>query len=58
MTHGRLVIKAMAKLILLRDYIKSYEDVPAAQEAVMVAERALDREHMRRTGTRRLAARF
>lgn len=57
MTHGRLVIKAMAKLILLRDYIKSYEDVPAAQEAVMVAERALDREHMRRTGTRRLAAR-
>lgn len=57
MTHGRLVVKAMAKLIMLRDYIKSYEDVPAAQQAVQIAEHALDREHVRRTSTRSLAAR-
>lgn len=58
MTHGRLVIKSMAKLILLRDYIKSYDDVPAAQQAVMIAENALDREHTKRTATRRLTARW
>lgn len=54
MNEGELVIRSMAKLILLRDYIRSYEDVPAAEQAVVIAERALDREHMRRSGPRRI----
>jgi hypothetical protein len=58
MTHGELVIRAMAKMILLRDYIKSYEDAQAAGLAVQLAEQALDREHAKRTGTRRMQARW
>ena len=58
MTHGELVVRAMAKLILLRDYIKSYDDMQAAASAVQVAEAALDREHAKRTATRRMQARW
>jgi hypothetical protein len=58
MTHGELVVRSMAKLILLRDYIKSYDDVQAAASAVQVAEQALDREHAKRTATRRLQVRW
>ena len=58
MTHGELVVRAMAKLILLRDYIKSYEDVQAVVAAVQTAEQALDREHAKRTSTRRLQVRW
>jgi hypothetical protein len=57
MVDGELVIRSMAKLIMLRDYIKSYDDVPAVQQAVMEAEKALDREHAMRVSTRRLKAR-
>lgn len=54
---GELLIKAHAKLILLRDFIKSYEDLPAAAGAVQEAIAALDLEHAARTATRRLRAR-
>lgn len=57
MTHGELLIRARAKLTLLRDYIKSYDDVPAAVLAVKEAEKALDSEHIARTATSRLRAR-
>lgn len=58
MTHGQLLIRASAKLILLRDYIKSYEDVPAAQQALDNAEKALYREHVMRTSSKRIARRI
>lgn len=54
---GELLCRSMAKLILIRDFLKSYKDVPAAQLAVQFAEQALDREHIRRTATRKLKAR-
>lgn len=56
-THGELLIRGTAKLILLRDYIKSYDDVPAAQAAVMEAEKALMRESIMRGSPARLAKR-
>jgi hypothetical protein len=58
MTHGELLIRASAKLLLLRDYIKSYEDVPAAQQALENAEKALYREHVMRTTSKRIARRI
>lgn len=57
MTHGQLLIRASAKLILLRDYIKSYEDVPAAQQALDNAEKALYREHVMRASSKRIMRR-
>lgn len=57
MTNGELLIRARAKLTMLRDYIKSYDDVPAAAIAVKEAEKALDLEHVTRTATRKLRAR-
>lgn len=57
MTDGELVIRSMAKLILLRDYIKSYDDVPGAIQAIQQAEKSLNREHGARVGTRRIRAR-
>lgn len=58
MTHGQLLIRATARLILLRDYIKSYDDVPAAQQAVDIAEKALYREHIMRTSNNRVVKRY
>ncbi len=58
MTHGQMLIRSHAKLILLRDYIKSYDDVPAAQQALDIAEKALYREHVMRTSNNRMARRF
>lgn len=57
MTDGEMVVRSMAKLIMLRDYIKSYDDVPAATQAVMIAEKALDREHTARTARGKISAR-
>ena len=54
---GELLIRRQAKVILYRDYIKAYNDVPAAVAALKEAENALDREHAKRVGTRRLKAR-
>lgn len=57
MTHGELLIRSTAKVMLLRDYIKSYEDVPAAMAAQAEAERALYREHVQRMSKTRMAKR-
>lgn len=54
---GELLIRRQAKVILYRDYIKAYNDVPAAVTALVEVEKALDREHAKRVGTRRLKAR-
>lgn len=54
---GELLIRCQAKVILYRDYIKAYADVPAAIAALKEVENALDREHAKRVGTRRLQAR-
>lgn len=55
--EGEILIKAHAKLIMQRDYIKSYTDIPAAKDAVSEAVAALDLEHSARMGNRKLAAR-
>jgi hypothetical protein len=57
MTHGELLIRSTAKVMLLRDYIKSYEDVPAAMAAQAEAEKALYREHVQRMSKTRMAKR-
>lgn len=57
MTYGELLIRATAKVILLRDYIKSYDDVPAAMAAQSEAEKALYREHIMRMSKTRMAKR-
>jgi len=56
-THGELLIRSTAKLFLLRDYIKSYDDVPAAMAAMADAEKALYREHVQRMTKTRMAKR-
>lgn len=54
--EGELLILAMAKLMLQRDYIKSAEDIPAALQDVALAKKALDTEHSARTGQTRIKA--
>lgn len=56
-THGELLIRSTAKVILFRDYIKSYDDVPGAMAAQAEAEKALYREHVQRMSKTRMAKR-
>lgn len=56
-TTGSVVLKAQAKVKLYRDYIKDLEAASAANVELMEGIRALDTEHMRRTGNNRIQSR-